>query len=336
MSIYIWQNEVWQKLASMQERLPHALLLRGQAGTGKYDFAQHLAQSLLCLNRDAQGHACQACTSCSWFVQSHHPDYRLLTPEQESDNEDAPASATGKKSQISVAQVRDLFGFLELTSHQSGGRRVVVIHPAEALNVASANALLKILEEPPAGVIFLLVSHQPQRLLPTILSRCQKIDMPVPQEQAALAWLQQNGVKDSAHYLAYAGGSPLLALQMSAENNQQLEGLWQSLSKGSKLDPFAVAPLCAKQGMPAAVQALQKWVYDLVNCRLTGEIRYHEQSRNALQGLAKSVDLSLLLELQRKLDQARKSATHPLNTELQLENLLLQYVQIFPTAGGLR
>lgn len=320
----------------MQKRLPHALLLRGQAGTGKYDFAQHLARSLLCLNKDAQGHACQLCTSCSWFTQSHHPDYRLLTPEQESDNEDAPVSAGSKKSQISVAQIRELSGFLELTSHQNGGRRVVVIHPAEALNMASANALLKILEEPPAGVVFLLVSHQPQRLLPTILSRCQKIDMPVPQEDAALAWLQQNNVKDAACHLAYAGGSPLLALQMAAENNRQLEDLWQSLSRGPKLDPFTVAPLCAKQGMPAAIQALQKWVYDLINCCLTGEIRYHEQSRTALQALTKSVDLSLLLELQRKLDQAKKSATHPLNTELQLENLLLQYVQIFPTASGLR
>src|SRR5690606_31246170 len=136
----------------------------------------------LCLNRNAEGHACQSCASCSWFEQSHHPAYRLPTPEQESDNEDAPASAASKKSQISIAQIRELSGFLELTSHQNGGRRVVVIHPAEALNIASANALLKILEEPPAGVIFVLVSHQPQRLLPTILSRCQKIDMPVPQE----------------------------------------------------------------------------------------------------------------------------------------------------------
>lgn len=336
MAIFIWQNEIWQKLASMQERLPHALLLRGQAGIGKYDFAQHLAQSLLCLNKEAQGHACQSCTSCSWFAQSHHPDYRLLTPEQESDNEDAPTSTSSKKSQISVAQIRELSGFLELTSHQNGGRRVVVIHPAEALNMASANALLKILEEPPAGVVFLLVSHQPQRLLPTILSRCQKIDMPVPQEDMALTWLHQNSVKDAAHHLAYAGGSPLLALQMAAENNRPLEDLWQSLARGPKLDPFTVAPSCAKQGMPAATQALQKWIYDLINCCLTGEIRYHEQSRNALQALAKSVDLSLLLELQRKLDQVKKSATHPLNTELQLENLLLQYVQIFPTAGGLR
>lgn len=336
MSIYIWQNKLWQKLAFMQDRLPHALLLRGQAGTGKLDFAQHLAQSLICSDRDAHGHACLKCPSCGWFAQSHHPDYRLLTPEQEADSDDAQASAASRKTQISVTQIRELANFVELTSHQTGGRRVVLIHPAEALNMASANALLKILEEPPAGMIFILVSHQPQRLLPTILSRCQKIDMPMPEEKTSLAWLNEKGVKDAARHLAYAGGSPLLALQMSSENNRQLEDLWQSLSRGPKLDPFTVAPLCAKQGMPSAIQALQKWIYDLIDCSLTGEIRYHEHCRNALQALAKSVDLSLLLELQRKLDQAKRSATHPLNTELQLENLLLQYVQIFPTSSRLR
>ena len=148
--------------------------------------------------------------------------------------------------------------------------------------------------------------------------------------------MQQNGVKGATGHLAYAGGSPLLALQMATEDNRPLETLWQSLSQGHRLDPFVVAPLFTKLGMPAAVQALQKWIYDLINCCLTGQIRYHEQCREALQALAKSVDLGRLLELQRKLDQAKKSATHPLNTELQLENLLLQYAQIFPTASRLR
>jgi DNA polymerase-3 subunit delta' len=88
--------------------------------------------------------------------------------------------------------------------------------------------------------------------------------------------------------------------------------------------------------MTTAIQALQKWVYDLADYRLSGEIRYHVPYGNALQALAEKTDLSLLFELQRKLDEARKAATHPLNSELQLENLLLQYTQIFPTPGRLR
>jgi DNA polymerase-3 subunit delta' len=338
MKIYNWQEEIWQRLAQSKSRLPHALLFKGQEGIGKLDFSLALAHALLCHSPLKDGHACGECANCNWLAQSHHPDFRLLSPEPESDSGDgAPAAtATSKKSQISVAQIRELSTFLELSSHQSGGYRIVLIHPAEALNPASANALLKILEEPPAGVVFLLVSHQPQRLLPTILSRCHKIDMPVPSQEVALAWLGQQNVKEAARHLAYAGGSPLLALEYAAEGAGLVDDICKSLSYGPKLDPFATAAACARHGMVAATQALQKWIYDLADLRLTGEIRYHAPYRTALQALAKSVDLSLLFELQRKLDQARKSATHPLNSELQLENLLLQYTQIFPIQNRLR
>ena len=338
MNIYSWQSALWEKLLQSKARLPHALLLRGQEGIGKLDFATAFTHALLCQSPLPNGQACGTCPSCNWLAQSHHPDFRLLSPELESDNsDDAPvATASSRKSQITVAQIRELSTFHELSSHQSGGRRIVLIHPAEALNPASANALLKILEEPPAGVIFLLVSHQPQRLLPTILSRCQKIDMPVPQLETAAAWLSEQGVKDASSHLAYAGGSPLLALRNAAEGLGQMDEICKSLSHGPKMDPFATATLCAKQGMVAAVQALQKWVYDLADLKLTGDVRYHDSYRSALQALAKSVDLSLLFDLQRKLDQAKKSATHPLNSELQLENLLLQYTQIFPIPNRLR
>lgn len=338
MKNYNWHDQLWGRLAQTRSRLPHALLFRGQEGTGKLDFTVALAHALLCQSPLPSGHACGTCPSCNWLAQSHHPDFRLLTPEQESDNEEGvvAASTSRKSQQISIAQIRDLSTFLELSSHQSGGYRVVLIHPAEALNPASANALLKILEEPSAGVIFLLVSHQPQRLLPTILSRCHKIDMPVPPQEIALDWLKQQNVKDAEKHLAYAGGSPLLALKQASENTSALEDIAKSLAHGAKLDPFATAAVCARQGMAIAIQALQKWVYDLADMRLTGEIRYHVPYRSALQALAKGVDLNLLFELQRKLDQARKSASHPLNSELQLENLLLQYTQIFPTPSRLR
>ncbi|HEU4708600.1 MAG TPA: DNA polymerase III subunit delta' [Methylophilaceae bacterium] len=330
-----WQENLWGRIAAGSARLPHAMLLRGQEGIGKYDFAVELAQALLCHSPLHDGRACGQCASCGWFAQSHHPDYRLLSPELESEGEGAPATV-GRKSQISVAQIRALSDFFELSSHQSGGRRVVLIHPAEALNPASANALLKILEEPPAGVVFLLVAHQPQRLLPTILSRCHKIDMPIPSSEAALAWLKGEGIQNAEKYLAYAGGSPLLAKLMAEESSKQMDELWKALSLGARLDPFTTAALFAKLGMTIAVQVLQKWVYDLAGSRLTGEVRYHTQQGNALQALANSVDLGLLFELQRKLDEARRASTHPLNSELQLENLLLQYTQIFPTSGRLR
>ena len=328
--IYPWQKDTWNRLAPMRDRLPHALLLHGRQGIGKRDFAVAWSQSLLCEQPQMDGLACGACVSCNWFLQHNHPDYRLLTPEQDTaaDEEATVVAKSGRKSQISIAQIRALSDFLELTSHRDGGMRIVLVHPAEALNMASANALLKMLEEPPSGVVFILVSNQPQKLLPTIISRCHKIGMPVPERPLALQWLQQQGVENAASHLEYASGSPLAALAASEEGKGVSEAV-QMLERGAKLDPYAAARLLVGAGMEAAVTTLQKWIYDLITYRLTGLVRYHAQQAAALQALSKSVDLSSVLDFQRKLDEARKSATHPLNHELQLESLLLQYTQIF-------
>ena len=329
--IYPWQTNIWNHVTAMRGRLPHALLLHGRQGIGKRDFALSWSQSLLCERLQDNGQACEVCASCNWFLQHNHPDYRLLTPEQDAaaDDEPAVASKTGKKSQISIAQVRALSDFLELTSHRDGGLRIAVIHPAEALNAASANALLKMLEEPPPSVVFILVSNQPQKLLPTILSRCRKITMPVPEKSLALQWLEQKGMKDANDFLGYASGSPLIALANAEEQGSAWKEVIEMLARGNRLDPYNAARVLVAQGMETAIAMLQKWIYDLIACHLTGAIRYHERQVAALQALSKSVDLGVVLDFQRKLDEARKSATHPLNHELQLESLLLQYTQIF-------
>ncbi|MDP2247694.1 MAG: DNA polymerase III subunit delta', partial [Nitrosomonadales bacterium] len=244
------------------------------------------------------------------------------------DPESTSSKKTTKKSQqISVVQVRELANFLTLSSHQSDGLRIVLIHPAEALNAASANSLLKMLEEPPAGVIFLLVTHQLNRLLPTIISRCQKVDMPMPARDIALSWLKEQGQADAERLLDYAGGSPLSVIRNSEQNAAMFNT--ELLVQGRKLDPFSAASAAAAQGMELAIDGLQKWVYDLLSCLLTGKIRYHNQHAGALQAMAKSVDLGLLLEFQRKLNEAKKSANHPLNNELQLETIFLTYTQLF-------
>ncbi|MCB4811754.1 DNA polymerase III subunit delta' [Methylovorus menthalis] len=329
-TIFPWQQAVWAGLIAQKKTLPHAMLLRGPAGIGKLQFAQALSKALLCQQPQADGHACGVCASCGWFAQGSHPDFRLLAPEQDQADEDssAPAKTTSKKTQISVAQVRELGGFLELSSHHNDGVRIALICPAEGLNIASANALLKMLEEPPPGVVFLLVAHQPQRLLPTITSRCRKVDMPVPDMQGALAWLGGQGVEQAVVRLAYAGGSPMVARDQ-AEGSKPLELILNQLARGAGADAYSLVTMLNALGMAEAMRVLQKWLYDLLACRFAVQARYHILHNAALQGLAKSVDLAQMLELQRKLDDAYRSATHPLNNELQLESLMLQYVQLF-------
>jgi len=328
-SPYPWQTGLWQQLRHDRQQLGHALLLYGRAGIGKYAFARYLSQALLC-KQPHSGHPCGECASCHWFNEESHPDFRLLSPEQaaESDDESAPSKKTKKKTQISVSQIRDLNEFLSLSSHRYDGARIVLIQPAEALNAASANALLKMLEEPAPGVIFILVANQLQRLLPTIISRCQKVSMPAPSESQALAWLSEQGVQNAQQQLAYASGSPIQVVNEQAQSTT-LADIWQQLALGSKLQPHLAASMLIAHSAETGIIALQKWLCDLLTMRLTKQVHYHVKQSGALQGLSDKVNLSQLMQLQKKVDELRKLALHPLNHELQLEALLVEYTRVF-------
>jgi DNA polymerase-3 subunit delta' len=328
--IYPWQEGLWQNLNQGRQKLHHAFLMHGRSGIGKYDFALSLSKALLCPNKNDAGHACNECSSCRWFSDESHPDFRLISPEQESSNDEdnVATKKTKKKTQISVAQIRELSDFLSLSSHQTSGLRIVLINPAEALNLASANALLKMLEEPAPGVIFILISHQLQRLLPTIISRCQKINMPVPHEAQALAWLNLKGVPNPTQQLAYLEGSPIKVLSEQMQVDQ-LSEIWKHLALGRKLDSQAAAPVLIASSVETGVIAVQKWLYDIVTIKLGQQLRYHVQHSRALQALAERVNLMRLFELQKKTNELRKLTTHPLNHELQMENLLVEYTKIF-------
>ena len=157
--LYPWQDEIWQRMQDLRSRLPNALLLKGAEGIGKLDLAMDFAQSILCEAPLASGFACETCPSCHWFAQESNPDFRLIQPDALSD--DTAEKESGKKAskEISVDQIRALSSFSNLSAH-SGRYRVVLIHPAEAMNNNSANALLKTLEEPTDKLLFILVTHK--------------------------------------------------------------------------------------------------------------------------------------------------------------------------------
>lgn len=328
-SPYPWQNEAWQRLLADPSKMPHALLLKGQSGIGKLDFASFLSKSLLCDQPNEHHQACGVCPSCGWFEQDNHPDFRLVSPEQDAGKDEDGPKSSKKKTQILIDQIRGLSDFLSLSSHKNEGLRIVLINPAEGLNLASGNALLKMLEEPPRGAMFILVAHQPQKILPTIMSRCQKIDMPVPSTQQALSWMLGAGIDNAEAILSYAGGSPLQAINEAEEGAIASLAICKQLTTGSKLDTFQVASACLALGMESALNALQKWSYDVFLCRMTGSVRYHPEHKLALQKLAQASNTSLLIDLLKKLSEAKKSATHPLNNELQLTRLLHHYTLVF-------
>ena len=331
--IYPWQQNDWARLQELRKRPPHGLLFKGPKGIGKLDLAINFAQSLLCQNPDESRFACGTCASCHWFEQGSHPDYRLLQPEalsMDGEETDDSKSTPGKKpsKQISVDQVRGLADFCGMSAHQ-GGRRVVVIHPAEAMNTNAANALLKNLEEPPQDMMFILVSHKPQQLLPTILSRCLSFALPAPDAASASRWLKEQGVKDPGGALAASGFAPLQAVQLDEQlGSEEREKLLRAVRQPAGLDVFALAEALQKTEQVLVVQWLQQWCYDLLAMKLAGKLRYHPGEEAAIKKLADTVAPLNLARLQKLLQTAKREAQHTLNPKLFFESLLLAYRQL--------
>ena len=203
MSAQPWHEAHWQRLQSRVARgaLPHALLLCGPAGLGKRAFLQRFVRGLLCAHpRD--GEACGQCRTCLLMDAGTHPDYMTIGYGLRKDGV--------QRKEIVVDQIRELSARLAMAS-QFGGWQVVVIDPADAMNAAAANALLKTLEEPSPQTLLLLVADAPWRLPQTIRSRCQRIEFQLPPTAEAMDWLAAQGLPDPAAALQAAGGNPGLA-----------------------------------------------------------------------------------------------------------------------------
>ena len=294
--MHAWNQPILDSLARRLERLPHALLIHGPRGIGKLALAERAAQFLLC---EGAPRPCGTCDGCRWFLGGNHPDFRRLEPEAlakepppDADNE-GPARRTKQPSiEIKVDQVRELADFLYVRSHR-GRLRVALVHPAEHMNENAANALLKGLEEPPAGAVFILVSHRPAQLLPTIRSRCVAVPVPLPPREAAIEWLSQQGVKDAVRWLAYAGGAPLRAVDYAA--------------KGAA----ALAPVDERDALEPLAEALQKTALDHALLAFGLPAKYQTTSAAVAPEKARE-----WLAFARQMGEDRLLCRHPLNPRL--------------------
>ena len=183
-------------------RLAHALLVCGPAGTGKLDFAREMVNGLLCLEGSMP--ACGNCRSCQLLNTGAHPDFRLVDYEL---NDKGVL-----RTELVIDQVRNLISALQLTTTIST-RKVALLHPAEAMNRNAANALLKTLEEPPGDTVLILVSHDPGRLPVTIRSRCQSLQIRLPDQKTLIGWLSEhsgcNQAEAQSALEAAAGSRPM-------------------------------------------------------------------------------------------------------------------------------
>jgi DNA polymerase III subunit delta' len=327
--IYPWQRQAWQELARYRAQLPHAMLLRGREGSGIEALGQTFARSLLCESSAEGGFPCGRCPACNWLAQGNHPDFRLLQPEslaadppRDAEETPAPTRREKKSEQIRIDQVRDLQDFLAIGTHRAG-LRVVLVHPAEAMNPNTQNALLKSLEEPPPGTVFILVTTNADRLLPTVRSRCVALGVAAAGRTAALEWLKAQGMVDPEDALAAAGGAPLAAVELAAMTATR-ESLVAGL-RDLKADALDLADRA--QGVPPLhlVAWLQRWCYDLLAARLGAPVRYYPKYERLIFEISRRCRASDLAGYLRTLAEARSLAQHPLNPRLFFEDLLIRY-----------
>lgn len=318
--LYPWQQTLWEKWQQLleQNRLHHAILLTAAKGSGRGELARHLAHTVLCQNGYTE--ACGMCHACQLLAAQTHTDFHVIKPEQE-----------GK--QISVDAVRQCNRWAVETS-QLGGRRVILIENADALGEAAANALLKTLEEPPENCQFILTAQSLDSLLPTIVSRCNKWRLSVPDEAQTQHWVEMQlmqSIKTEAVRLNC--GAPLATLQFIEQG--------QDIRHGKLVEAFAtylqpphtglydVAGLCAGEGT-ISLQWLSFFLLDCIKLQQgAGQYLVHRESASWVQKVAQAVPAATLIRQARQINKLHQQLQK--HTGLNDELLIVEWLSTFLT-----
>jgi DNA polymerase-3 subunit delta' len=323
MQITSWQQPQWQRVLKSlaSNSLAHAYLLTGIAGLAKSDFAEYMAKRLLCSDHDAS-EPCEFCKNCQLVVAGNHPDLKTLMPEE-------------KGKAIKIDQIRQLANFVNQTP-QVSERKVIIINPAEAMNIAAANSLLKTLEEPAGNTVILLVSHQAGKLLPTIRSRCQLIQFTPPSHEEALRWLTtKSDCATSAlpSLLKLANGAPLSALNMANSEELEKRKQWfdQWLSWQNKRLTFsALVKAWVADDLSRVLFHLNSWVQDLLRLAVSSSAEYfvNEDFTQTLQRLGAGFNAHYLAQYLEFLQKKTRLITGPIsvNKQLVLEEILIKWI----------
>ena len=231
-----WLEPLRARLDGMQAqgRLPHAILITGSLGAGQAELATWLAARLLC--RADRSQPCRRCADCRLVLAGSHPDFQWV-------------GVLPDKKEISIDQLRALSATLSMRSYR-GGVKVAIISPADAMSTKAHNALLKTLEEPARETYLALAASRIDRIPKTILSRCTRLAIPLPDENAALDWLRRQGRSgDWPALLALARGAPFLALEHDEAGlgtlNSEMQDVLAAAVEG-RLDFVAFAAHSAK------------------------------------------------------------------------------------------
>lgn len=321
-AVYPWFEAQWARVIKLyrKERLPHALLLNGPQGIGKARFAEAVAGYVMCHQPQEQA-PCGQCRSCVLLNSSGHPDLYFLKPDE-----------AGKP--IKVDQIRQLTEFMHNTAQQ-GGYRVVILDPAESMNVSAANALLKTLEEPGRDTLLILITHQAGRVMPTIKSRCQRLDCHLPTAQQATLWLQTQlsiEAAEAEQLLRVAHGAPLEALHFREAGHQTLRAELMTVLRDvlrQHKTPLEGAEQLHKQDLVLLLGWMQGVLADIARfgfLQAQAPIR-NQDMQKMVQGVAKYATTDKIFLLAEKVQDelmGLQRRQNP-NKQLLLEHILIEW-----------
>jgi DNA polymerase-3 subunit delta' len=346
-NLHPWNQDKALRLIRDRERLSHALLLAGQKGLGKEAFSEWLAQVMLCVRPEPDGQPCGHCQNCVLFVAGTHPDVHVVQPESRYKNTDGllaryalryppeDKSRDSKESTvIRIDQIRALIANSQ-TRPQIAQSKVLILSPADSMNINASNSLLKLLEEPPPDSFLILVAHRPSRLSATIRSRCARLEFHVPDTALARGWLESQGVPvaEINVLLALAGGAPLEARILAGSGflaqRAELQEDMEKLAAGQG-DVLASAARWKGLGAERCLAWLQGWLADLAVLMLHGEQAHlrNADMRTRLQALEKRLHLKSIFWYAESVARNRNLLGGSLDEQLILEDTLINWTEL--------
>ena len=319
--VYPWQKNVWDTLTGRFPKMGHGLLFYGKKGCGKDAFAQYFLAWILCQNRQLKNQPCGECGSCQWLKSDTHPNYVHITTDEDNKKQNA---------KIKIDKIRDLQPFVQQTVD---GWRVVVIEPAEALNTASANALLKTLEEPGDRTVIILLAEHYLKLPATIRSRLQHFALDRISAEQAEAYLQQNlpdaDLQMQQLLMNLSNQMPLQAIELARSEwinlRQDFVNDWQKLVKQKNM-PMAIATKWNKAlSFSDFSQMFEYLLSDLICVKLNQAIKNLDLN---FSDLPDQYNLESLFAIYTELQQSKKFIEQNVQANLVVDQLCIKLMNI--------
>lgn len=319
--VYPWQRNVWDALTGRFPKMGHGLLFYGKKGCGKDAFAQYFLTWILCQNRQLKNQPCGECGSCQWLKSDTHPNYVHITTDEDNKKQNA---------KIKIDKIRDLQPFVQQTVD---GWRVVVIEPAEALNTASANALLKTLEEPGDRTVIILLAEHYLKLPATIRSRLQHFALDRISAEQAEAYLQQNlpdaDLQMQQLLMNLSNQMPLQAIELARSEwinlRQDFVNDWQKLVKQKNM-PMAIATKWNKAlSFSDFSQMFEYLLSDLICVKLNQAIKNIDLN---FSDLPDQYNLESLFAIYTELQQSKKFIEQNVQANLVVDQLCIRLMNI--------